>query len=562
MRLLKWILCFVAFGFFYLCVFGLQSKAMANGYGIVTTSEIRAASTMLSTFESHKASRGFNVQVFDETDWGGMNLTGDPAAEALREFLKVAHAQYNLEYLLIVGDPRDNSGPIPMKTLYPRIPGDAGMPLAAAVPSDYYYADTTGNWDLDGDTDYGEFGSITGDFGPGGIDRNHEMLVGRIPVYGTSNNQSQFNQSVQALDHILTKTIDYQNEADISWRYTTLIAAEGANRLFYGEQIKDALLQPNGISDYRVYDSVGISLLDPPDADTTSVPNVKAGWDATNPGIVTWLTHGGGTGAAAVMDTSTAATLNDNFPVMTWQASCFNSQPSNPNNLSYELLINGAIATVGFTEISHGPGSAVDLTSDAHVSGIAGLGYGYIKRIAIDQLTVGQALMELKRDSTLYNRSWYWQNHVGANLYGDPEVSLYENTGSANTLFAVWMAARGQTDPLATMPGAVVTNLQNYAFGVDLASNNPNVTQAILGTTTFEAQQYRTISYRLRLGNPLLVDEIEWSQDLTTWTPAATSLTLVSETPNGDGTKLITFRINAPLNTEPKAFLRVRISLP
>jgi hypothetical protein len=151
MRQLKWILFFVAFGFFYLCVFGLQSKAMVNGYGIVTTSEIRAASTMLSTFEAHKASRGFNVYVFDETDWGGMNLTGDPAAEALREFLKVAHAQYNLEYLLIVGDPRDNSGPIPMKILYPRIPGDAGMPLAAAVPSDYYYADITGNWDWDGD---------------------------------------------------------------------------------------------------------------------------------------------------------------------------------------------------------------------------------------------------------------------------------------------------------------------------------------------------------------------------------------------------------------------------
>ena len=81
------------------------------------------------------------------------------------------------------------------------------------------------------------------------------------------------------------------------------------------------------------------------------------------------------------------------------------------------------------TEVSHGPGSEVDLTSDWHVSGIAGLGYGYISRIAIDQLTVGQALMELKRDSTLFNRSWYWHNHVGANLYGDPEVSLFDSGG-------------------------------------------------------------------------------------------------------------------------------------
>ena len=410
---------------------GTASALFANGYGIVTTSEIRSASTMLSTFESHKASRGFNVQVFDETHWGGGGLTGDNAAEALRGFLQSAHNQHNLEYLLIVGDPRDSVGPIPMKTLYPRNPDDGSSFTKIPVPSDYYYADTTGNWDLDGDNEYGEFGSTTGDFGPGGIDRNHEMYVGRIPVYGTSNNQSLFNQSVQDLDHILTKTIAYQNETDISWRNTTLIAAEGANRLFYGEQIKDDLLQPNGINDYRVYDSIGVPLSDPPDANTCTIPNVKAGWDATNPGVVTWLTHGGGTGAAAVMNTTTAATLDDNFPVMTWQASCLNSQPSNTNNLSYELLINGAIATVGFTEISHGPGSEVDLTSDWHISGIAGLGYGYISRIAIDQLSVGKALMELKRDSTLFNRSWYWHNHVGANLYGDPEVSLYDTGGLA-----------------------------------------------------------------------------------------------------------------------------------
>ena len=58
----------------------MTANAFAAGYGIVTTSEIRATSTMLSTFGSHKASRGFNVQVFDENDWGGAGLTGDTAA--------------------------------------------------------------------------------------------------------------------------------------------------------------------------------------------------------------------------------------------------------------------------------------------------------------------------------------------------------------------------------------------------------------------------------------------------------------------------------------------------
>ena len=415
----------------FLLLLILGTNLFAAGYGIVTTQEIRAASTQLTAFENHKAQRGYSVHTFDESDWGGVGLTGDAAAEALRTFLQGADSQYELDYLLIVGDPRSTVGPVPMKALYPRNQDDGCSFTTIQVPSDYYYAAINGNWDLDGDNQYGEFGTTTGDFGAGGIDRNHELSVGRVPVYGDSNQPSLFNQSVQDLDHILQKTMAYQTQQDIAWRKSVLIAAEGGNRLFYGEQIKDDLLAPNGLSDYRVYDSAGITLSDPPDATVCSIPNVKAGWDATSPGVVTWLTHGGGAGAAAVMDLATAATLDDNFPVITWQASCLNSLPSSTNNLSYELLINGAIATVGFTQISHGPGSEVDLTSDAHLSGIAGLGYGFISRVGVDELTVGQALMELKRDSTLYNRCWYWHNHVGANLYGDPELSLFDMGPSA-----------------------------------------------------------------------------------------------------------------------------------
>ena len=407
----------------FLCAAG---RVLASGYGILTTTEIRNASTQLAAFETHKTQRGYAVHTFDELDWGGSGLTGDAASEAMRTFLQTADTQYDLDYLLIVGDPRPTVGPVPMKTLYPRTQDDGCSFTSDPVPTDYYYATLNGNWDLDGDGRYGEFGTITGDFGAGGVDRSHENYVGRIPVYGTSNQPALFNQSIQDLDHILSKTMAYQNEPDISWRNDVMIAVEGANRVFYGEQIKDDLLDPNGIGNYRVYDSASIPLPDPPDATICSIPNVKAGWDATNPGIVTWFTHGGGSGAAAVMNVATAATLDDNFPAMTWQASCLNSLPSSTNNLSYELLINGAIATVGFTAISHGPGSTVDLTSNAHLSGIAGLGYGYISRIALDGLTVGQALMELKRDSTIYNRCWYWHNHVGANLYGDPELSYYD----------------------------------------------------------------------------------------------------------------------------------------
>jgi hypothetical protein len=99
---------------------------------------------------------------------------------------------------------------------------------------------------------------------------------------------------------------------------------------------------------------------------------------------------------------------------------------TNTNNLSYSLLVNGAIATVGATAISHGPGSPVDLTSAAHRSGIAGMGYEFNQRVTSGD-SVGDALMGLKQDADLYGRCWYWQNQVGFNLFGDPEVRLFDS---------------------------------------------------------------------------------------------------------------------------------------
>jgi len=45
-------------------------------------------------------------------------------------------------------------------------------------PTDYFYADLTGNWDLDAD---GYFGEFAGDKGPGGVDFVNEVYCGQDP---------------------------------------------------------------------------------------------------------------------------------------------------------------------------------------------------------------------------------------------------------------------------------------------------------------------------------------------------------------------------------------------
>ena len=434
-------------------------SALATDYVIVTSSEIRALSQNLDSFVAAKEDRGFVVHVFDEMDWGGTGLSGDAAAEILRSFLQSAYALYDIEYLLIIGDPRTASGPVPMKTLYPRTFGylstspngwnadcDSFVMTQDPVPSDYYYADVHGNWDLDGDGLYGEFGDFdaasgpTGDFGPGGVDRNHDFAVGRIPVYNNIN-PTTFAQGVTELDQILAKTVTYQQAPfeSIDWRFSALIAAEGANRIFFGEALRDDIFLPADFSPVaRVYDAEVCLVPNPPtgcvpisgtpEAATCSVANVTAEWNATSPGAVAWLTHGGGAGAANVMTSTQATQLDDTHPVITFQASCFNSQPLQTNNLSYALLKNGAIGTIGATEISHGPGGPnPPITDPSSAAGNAGMAYHFMDRLALQGKPVGDSLLEIKRDLDLYGRCWYWQNMVGFNLYGDPEVSLFDS---------------------------------------------------------------------------------------------------------------------------------------
>jgi hypothetical protein len=123
------------------------------------------------------------------------------------------------------------------------------------APTDSFYTDLTGQWDLDGDGIYGEW---NGDRGVGGVDlAGIEVIVTRIPYYDTD---------LTSLDSILQKTIDYEMPgADLSWRRRCFMPNPIDSSDAYGhegntspvtmaEWIKDNVLGPAGFGYYRIYE--------------------------------------------------------------------------------------------------------------------------------------------------------------------------------------------------------------------------------------------------------------------------------------------------------------------
>ena len=94
------------------------------------------------------------------------------------------------------GDGGDAFGDIPMLMCYPR----RGAIFYEESPTDYIYADLTGDWDTDNDGYHGEYGTISQDYD---VDFEAEVYVGRIPVYSAD---------YSSLDAILKRIINHHND--------------------------------------------------------------------------------------------------------------------------------------------------------------------------------------------------------------------------------------------------------------------------------------------------------------------------------------------------------------
>jgi len=410
-----------------------QAAKARQGYAIVTTNAIANAvsgsSGQLDSFIKNKKEQGFDVYLITEDQWGGG--MGDPAAENIRRWLVNNHVKLRIKYVLLIGNPSPDAevGDVPMKMLWPR-PCD-NITEANPVPSDFYYAELSGNWDLNGNGNYGESPQAPcyqapemADFGPGGVDRYAEVIVGRIPYYGDPAD----------LNHILQKIVSYEREgfSGANWRENVLLpmVASDKTTLGYqlGEEIKNNLLVPRNWGYHRVYEKAYRRVLPPPETTPCNYDTVTASWNSRPFGAVFWWTHGSESDADQIMDGNHTVLLGDSEPVITFQCSCLNAYPEYAENLAYSLLKNGAVATVAATRYSWYWRGQVKFRG---TSSNAGMTYEFADRLITRKMPAGDALYDLyatiagappKPRHQIFPSTW--ANQCVFNLYGDPSVGL------------------------------------------------------------------------------------------------------------------------------------------
>jgi len=424
-------------------------------YVIITTDDIVDDSSELENFRSHKESLGFRVYIttvesisdYLLDSWGCeegeicvIPVAAEEMANQIRWWLQDHYLDFGIEYVLFIGDPdpdsiedeTDSVGEVPMKMCWPCYHRDSGR----AGITDYYFADLTGDWDLDGDRRCGEYED---DVGTGGVDLCPEVIVGRIPT-----------DDIDDIDSILAKFIAYEEDSGSLgrlmqqlWRSNVLLPMSWLNDdtdgAYLAEDMKEDFLDDKRYSTFTMYqhetvstgtESTPANSVFSSDMDLTSGA-VASQWSSEHYGMVCWRGHGsysstsigcdetGWTGT--LMRNSSVSSLSDDYPSFVVQVACNNAR-SDQDNLAARLLANGGIGVVGAAGTSYRTNGQTEFEETRSNAGIA---YGLIESLVENSYKAfGDALYEVKADLGMPDGSsgTFYKNLLVFNLYGDPSM--------------------------------------------------------------------------------------------------------------------------------------------
>lgn len=423
----------------------------SSSYVIITTNDIEGNSTALDDFIRFKQAAGFNVMVITEDEFGLQE--GKQRALNIRTWLQNHYIVDSIEYVFLIGNPNPEDdqytsnpyGDIPMLMCWPRY----GEATYNRTPTDYIYADLTGNWDTDADTYYGE---LVDDVG---VDFYPEVYVGRIPVY---------NEQYSVLDDILQNIIDHHiNAGAEKTRILEPMAIsnyadeddtekERTDGLDVPEEVFINIANPLGMMDSVLYEAAGIDPVLPSAFhygltlnDVNVISEFNSGY-----GAVFWWGHGNdvavfrkywandlgpivGVPEASEMAWETflhsdnMTVLEEDQPAFFYQASCHNGYPENPNNLGYALLKDGAaVSTVSASRVSwYLIGNWNHTNWWSIYADNVGIGYYYMENLLKYGATAGEALYIATATGGSGSYAGSWMNKMDFNLYGDPQQDYW-----------------------------------------------------------------------------------------------------------------------------------------
>ena len=355
---------------------------------------IEAAAPLLG----HHGGAGKNVVPLDLDALSGASGSIE-LAEQVRGFLQDLHDPNRRQYVLILGGQHT----LPAMYLDP----DPNWPGLYAGLSDVYYSDLAGDFDFDGDGNFGEWADDVYDYAP-------EMFVGRLP----------FDDPVEVA-RVAAKIVAFAT-ADADHKWDTLLAA--ANIAISGdaaiimEMMRRWVIAPNAYDCWTMYEAGGFI---EPDQTLSHEAFVSRVADQP-PGLAVWASHGDSYCAYAdgpIVCNTDAALFDDARPGVMMSSGCRNADLSKEENLGAALLARGAVAFVGSTTVTDpgllGEGSVVFLVMiDRTINGNAPLG------VALAAAR-GRYMELFFQPDGFYDVGLFWMNFFGFTLFGDPAMRYW-----------------------------------------------------------------------------------------------------------------------------------------
>jgi hypothetical protein len=426
---------------------------------IVTTAATVKGSRQLEVYAQAKRDRGMKVAVATEADYGEPDERGRQRALSIRAYLKTQYRSFH--YLLLVGDPETEYGDVPMLKVRPRddLQNACGGTIDCETSgTDAFYANPNGDWDLNGNGIFAEWGK---DDQKGGVDLYPEMAVGRIPVYFGDTDE---------LDKTLEHVLSYMNADPAQLAYRKKFLAAKAFVFFQGEiffpntpPIQDNVdmaddaewfinhyLPPErGVTVTRLYEREGVVTSKYASEGALTRDNFIDEWKKGY-GMIWWGGHGApievvrtvwtadtnGNQAAdgdelqtpPLIQTEDAQKLEGTPGGFVVASSCYVGRIEVPDSLSYTLIRHGGAVGVIASSAPEG-GKAIEITDpqldrssfDVDRAGIL-IFDGLLKGEAAGDLMV-KARLDLGPDNDIDS----FQEKLMINFYGDPSLTLYDS---------------------------------------------------------------------------------------------------------------------------------------